>query len=359
MRLGEVAFEQEISFNDAGFTLGDQNDIRFRVENGDEPVIENRLGNTISMRIRVSDSDLRNVAIFTSTAILPGTTDFFNIGSSSSKYANMYATTFIGNVTGDLTGNVTGIHKGNLKAADDTVAFNATTQTFIGNFTGTLNGNVIGSVTGTASNATTLNSLIGELGAVATSIALRDTSANITANRFIGIADKADKLKIDDSAVDDSSAYKSAKTTASADTIAARDGSGNLTATLFNGTATAARYADLAEKYLPDADYEIGTVMVVGGEKEVTASSWGDRAIGVISANPAFMMNKDLEGGVYVALKGRVPVKVVGAVKKGQRLIASNNGCASAAVPHTNDAFAIALESSDDTSVKLIEAVVL
>lgn len=359
VRLGEVAFEQEISFNDAGFTLGDQNDIRFRVENGDEPVIENRLGNTISMRIRVSDSDLRNVAIFTSTAILPGTTDFFNIGSSSSKYANMYATTFIGNVTGDLTGNVTGIHKGNLKAADDTVAFNATTQTFIGNFTGTLNGNVIGSVTGTASNATTLNSLIGELGAVATSIALRDTSANITANRFIGIADKADKLKIDDSAVDDSSAYKSAKTTASADTIAARDGSGNLTATLFNGTATAARYADLAEKYLPDADYEIGTVMVVGGEKEVTASSWGDRAIGVISANPAFMMNKDLEGGVYVALKGRVPVKVVGAVKKGQRLIASNNGCASAAVPHTNDAFAIALESSDDTSVKLIEAVVL
>jgi len=359
VRLGEVAFEQEISFNDAGFTLGDQNDIRFRVENGDEPVIENRLGNTIAIRIRVSDSDLRNVAIFTPSAILPGTTDFFNIGSTASKYANIYATTLIGNVTGNITGNSTGIHKGNVRANDDTVAFNAATQTFIGSFTGTLNGNVIGSVTGTASNATTLNSLVGELGAVATSIALRDTSANITANRFIGTTDKTDKLKIDDAAIDDSSAYKSAKTTATADTIAARDGSGNLTATLFNGTATAARYADLAEKYLPDAEYQPGTVVVIGGEKEITASSWGDRAIGVISANPAFMMNKDLEGGVYVALKGRVPVKVIGSVKKGQRLIASNDGAATAAVPHANDVFAIALESSDDVGLKLIEAVIL
>jgi hypothetical protein len=115
----------------------------------------------------------------------------------------------------------------------------------------------------------------------------------------------------------------------------------------------------LAEKYLPDADYEVGTVMVVGGEKEVTASSWGQRAIGVISANPAFMMNKDLEGGVYVALKGRVPVKVTGVVKKGQRLIATNGGLAVAGVPHSSDVFAMALESSDDAGVKTIEAVIL
>jgi hypothetical protein len=70
-------------------------------------------------------------------------------------------------------------------------------------------------------------------------------------------------------------------------------------------------------------------------------------------------MNKDLEGGTAVALKGRVPVKVIGAVKKGQRLIASNDGCATAAVPHANDVFAMALESSDDTGVKLVEAIIL
>jgi hypothetical protein len=146
--------------------------------------------------------------------------------------------------------------------------------------------------------------------------------------------------------------------------LVARDSSGNfsagtITATLFNGTATAAQYADLAEKYLPDADYEAGTVVAVGGEAEVTASSYGDRALGVISTQPAYMMNKDLEGGVYVALKGRVPCKVIGSVRKGQRLVASNDGYAVAAVPHASDVFAIALQSSDDTGVKVIEVAVL
>ena len=359
IRIGEIAFEQEVSFSDAGFVLGDQNDIRFRVENGDEPVIENRLGNTITMRIRITDSDLRNVAIFTPTAILPGANNFFNIGSSTSKYANIHATTFLGALTGNVTGNLTGNHTGNLIAADESTAFNAASKTFIGNFSGTLTGNVIGSVTGTATNALTLNSLVGEIASVATSIAVRDSSSNITANRFIGTADKADRIKIDDAAVDTDVSYRSAKTIIAANSIAARDSSGNISANLFQGTATAAQYADLAEKYLADQEYEVGTVVAVGGEKEVTAAKYGDRAIGVVSANPAFMMNKDLEGGTYIALKGRVPVKVTGAVRKGQRLVAANNGTAEAAVPHANDVFAIALESSDNTDVKLIEAIVL
>jgi hypothetical protein len=128
---------------------------------------------------------------------------------------------------------------------------------------------------------------------------------------------------------------------------------------VFDGTATSAQYADLAEKYLPDADYESGTVVTIGGEKEVTASEWGKRAIGVISTNPAFMMNKDLEGGVYVALKGRVPVKVVGRIKKGDELIAADQGCATAAVPLSDKIFAVALETSDDEGVKVIECLVL
>ena len=93
----------------------------------------------------------------------------------------------------------------------------------------------------------------------------------------------------------------------------------------------------MAEKYLADTEYEVGTVVAIGGEKEVTAAKYGDRAIGVVSENPAFMMNKDLEGGTYIALKGRVPVKIIGAVQKGQRLVAANDGTAVAAVPHAND----------------------
>jgi hypothetical protein len=70
------------------------------------------------------------------------------------------------------------------------------------------------------------------------------------------------------------------------------------------------------------------------------------------------MMNKDLEGGTYIALKGRVPVKVNGAVKKGDRLTAGDTGCA-VVTKECKDVFAVALESSEDAGVKLIEAVVL
>jgi regulator of RNase E activity RraA len=147
-------------------------------------------------------------------------------------------------------------------------------------------------------------------------------------------------------------------------TIVERSSNGNIygadfVGSIFYGTATAAKYADLAEKYLPDQEYDVGTVLVIGGEKEVTASSWGKRAIGVVSENPAYMMNKDLEGGTYVALKGRVPVKVIGSIKKGDNLIASNNGYAVAAVHHSTEVFAISLETNSDTGVKLVEALVL
>lgn len=141
--------------------------------------------------------------------------------------------------------------------------------------------------------------------------------------------------------------------------IAARDSQGRLNAVSFQGISTSAYYADLAEKYLADAEYETGTVVVIGGEKEVTASSWGKRAIGAVSKDPAFKMNSELEGGTYIALKGRVPVKVVGRIKKGQELIAADNGCAVMALPHSNGVFAVALESSDDESVKLVECLIL
>jgi hypothetical protein len=125
------------------------------------------------------------------------------------------------------------------------------------------------------------------------------------------------------------------------------------------GKAVQAQYADLAELYLPDAEYPVGTVVMIGGTAEVTACQFGNRAIGPISAQPSYLMNSELAGGVAVALKGRVPVRVVGTVKKGQNLIAGNNGCATAAVYHSSEVFAIALESSDDNGEKLVEALVL
>ena len=104
-----------------------------------------------------------------------------------------------------------------------------------------------------------------------------------------------------------------------------RDGSGDFAAGTITATATQAQYADLAEKYEADAEYEPGTVVVFGGEKEITScKEQGSHAVvGVISTDPAYMMNSEAEGQ-YVALTGRVPCKVTGPVAKGDLLVASS-----------------------------------
>ena len=102
---------------------------------------------------------------------------------------------------------------------------------------------------------------------------------------------------------------------------------GKLYATTFSGNATTANYADLAENYLADGAYEEGTVLVFGGAQEVTQSTvFNDRRVaGVVSLKPAYLMNNELVGDyvVAVALQGRVPVKVIGRVQKGDLLVSS------------------------------------
>ena len=96
-------------------------------------------------------------------------------------------------------------------------------------------------------------------------------------------------------------------------------------ATTFYGTATQAQYADLAEKYSADADYEPGTVLVIGGSAEVTVTDepGSFAVIGVVSTDPAYLMNSGADG-VAIALRGRIPCKVAGTCKKGDVLITSN-----------------------------------
>ena len=132
----------------------------------------------------------------------------------------------------------------------------------------------------------------------------------------------------------------------------------NPSTNILNVTATAARYADLAENYLADKTYSVGTVMSIGGTAEVTACKSGDRAIGVVSESPAYLMNEGLVGGTPIALKGRVPVKFVGTINKGDRLVAADNGRARSTPPGHPDVFAIALESSQPGMSK-IEALIL
>lgn len=92
-------------------------------------------------------------------------------------------------------------------------------------------------------------------------------------------------------------------------------------------TATSAQYADLAELYTSDAEYPRGTVMVFGGDAEVTQSTQAmdHKIAGVVSEEPAYLMNSGEEGlTVAVALRGKVPVMIKGPVKKGDLIVSSN-----------------------------------
>ena len=125
------------------------------------------------------------------------------------------------------------------------------------------------------------------------------------------------------------------------------------------GTSTSARYADLAEKYTTDQEYDPGTVIVIAsaGDAEGTASyTTGQRVLGVVSTNPAFIMNDELDGQA-IALRGRVPVKVVGPIRKGQPLICNQDG--KGVHGDTINSFAISLETNEERSVKLVECVIL
>jgi hypothetical protein len=106
---------------------------------------------------------------------------------------------------------------------------------------------------------------------------------------------------------------------------------GSVYADVFNGVATSAQYADLAENYVADAEYQPGTVLEFGGEFEVTLAEDGtNRVAGVVTTNPAYLMNSKCEGKyvVAIALQGRTPCKVRGHVRKGDMLMSGSNGFA-------------------------------
>jgi hypothetical protein len=124
-----------------------------------------------------------------------------------------------------------------------------------------------------------------------------------------------------------------------------------------------ATFADLAEKYLADTDYAPGTVVVFGGSAEITLTEkFADtRVAGVISTNPAYVMNEE-STGLVVALRGKVPVKVVGKVNKGDLLVTSSvPGFAQVALANfsANAVFAKSLESKESDGAGTVIAVVL
>ena len=253
VRGSNSAFNSIVRFADAGFTVGDSNDLKVSILNGNEGNIANEIGSLIDFKVNISGL-VTSIATVTTDGLMPGSGNR-SLGLSTDKWNEVHANNFKG-------------------TADSASAIKSGNTNYFGS-----------------------------------------ESANPT-------------------------------------TVALRDSNGSITANLFQGTATSSQYADLAEIYTTDKQYEVGTVMSIGGDEETTAYFDGSSVFGVVSDKPGFLMNQDAEGQP-IAFVGRVPVKVKGAVEKGQKVYAADYGIAT--TTKKGDLVGFALESNSDESTKLVE----
>lgn len=255
----EATFVTIARFADDGLTIGSSNDLVIDIDNDNEGIIQNQVGDTLIFKVNnggITETPLQ----IQETGLMPGASSTYDVGSTTLKWRTMYA------------------------------------------------------------------------------------------DSFNGLATSATALRVDGN-------NRTGATGASNNTVAVRDSQGNITANVFNGISTKARYADLAEKYTTgDTDLPAGTAVAVGLDDccEVEPAKASNLCIGVVSTDPAFMMNSEIEGQ-YIALKGRVPVRVKGAVKKGEAVYAWEDGICSTV--KTTAIVGVALETNSEESEKLVECV--
>ena len=256
-----------------------------------------------------------------SAALVPSGNATINLGSSTRYWNTIYASTIVGSVSSTSAASVPGITKtgttlvGNIGQTDN--RFNTI---FAGTYVGsTFTGGAYTGTTAVLTQSLTVNSSNG-----ATAIANGGTAGvgNIGAL-------------------------------------------GNGFNTIF-AKATSAQYADLADRLEADDYYEPGTVVEIGGLKEITRAvrELSETVFGVISTLPGFLLNGtagDDRTHPPVAVNGRVPVRVVGQCRKGDRLVSAGNGLARAATRDEITAFNVlgrALENKTTDDEGLVEAIV-
>jgi hypothetical protein len=261
---------------------------------------------------------------------------------------NVSATTFTGALSGAATsattaGTVTTAAQPNITSVGTLTSLSVTGNISAGNvsattFTGALSGaaTTAGTVTTAAQpNITSVGTLTSL--AVTGNISAGNVSATTFTGALSGAATTAGTVTTAAqpnitsvgtlTSLGVSGALTTTQLTAGANTTA-----GNITGnwTLTAGSRMEATYADLAEYYEADVKYLPGTVLMFGGEKEVTLADDGtSKVAGVVSTNPAYVMNSTCPGLLTaVALQGRVPCKVRGKISKGDMLISGGNGFA-------------------------------
>ena len=367
--------------------------------------------------IQISGSSYNASTIFRSgsTALLPDTTDAVTIGNVSNRFSTLYIDTIqVGDASsntaqyikkaganvvldiGESAAPIDTLHVSNISLASgggisglavesfgttakpvdkvfasnvaigDGTAFKFTSAGLHGNIVNSGGATIFDVAGGTAVQETTTQTLTNKtLGTVLAANTTQNVGSSVTpfssvfASTFSGVDSTQTGTVTGATLTDGTLSIASGVITSGVSATF----SGNVAGQYFNGIATQAQYADMAEIYSSDVDYEAGTVVKIGGEKEITQTlEHADvESFGVISSNPAYLMNSEATGQP-VALAGRVPVKVIGKIAKGERLVSSDvPGVAWGVADEDVDIKAIigrSLEDKTDGDEGVIEAVI-
>jgi len=283
--------------------------------------------------------DIQTSAANANIVLTPNGTGNVNIGRMSAS-GNITAVTFIGALSGAATsattaGTVTTAAQPNITSVGTLTSVSITGNVTAGNLSGT---SIVGTLTTAAqTNITSVGTL------TALSVTGNVTGGNLSGTSIVGTLTTAAQTNITSVGtltalsvtgnVTGGNLITAGLVSLSSITKTGSNGVGNIgaAASAFNtvfAKATSAQYADVAEQYQADADYPPGTVLILGGTQEVTASTHShDSAVaGVVSQKPSYLMNAGLQtaNSVPVALLGRVPCQVIGTITRGQLLVTSD-----------------------------------
>lgn len=337
--------------------------------NDNFPAVTSNAAIGISSRLRVSGR-LQVLGDIT----IPNENDFneaYNIGNSAtSRYNNIWVKTVNAatlNVSGTIGGSGVPLTAGTITAGDLIPALDLTHN--LGNTTDPKRWLTINARKFNSDNGVSLNSVSDGANkgirwyATGTS---GEADIGTSAMRF-GVAYVAgyssSHLVLDSSGI----SYQTSGTGTAADGTLNIGTSGRKFGTAWindlRGTATSAKYADLAERYEADAVYAPGTLVRIGGVKEVTIENdiASTEVLGVVSTKPAHLMNSEAGNDQThppVAMIGRVPVRCVGPIAKNDRLVSAGNGCAMAAGSSLGAVIGRALADKPGDEEGLVEAVV-
>jgi hypothetical protein len=324
----------------------------------------------------------------------PTITSAYSLGTDVNHFASVYSDLFAGTTFTTQTGTVNSLQINNYPASSLSAAtkqYVDDTATTLSDEASTLNNDTINTIIGAAplalSNLAAISSAINNNPTYATTVS---NAMNLLASKdsptFTGTPIAPTPSTSDSSFKIATTAFVTNKVTAmtaagisnpvltgntTVDTLVITAGITTLTNNLLDigsatnsfrniyGTAMKSNYADLAENYVADKEYEPGTVLDFGGSKEVTEGALASNKVaGVVSTNPAYLMNSLCVGEfiVAVALQGRCPVKVIGPIHKGDLLVSAGFGCAcSATKPEVGTVIGKALQDYPEANMGVIE----